>query len=375
MAPNIIPVAGSRGTLRFIKAQWAFYEDDPNWVPPLIFDRKKLLDTAKNPFWKHSGLGMFIAERDGRTVGRIAAITNESHNAVHEDKVGFFGFFECENNQETAGALFDAARGWLKERGMNVMRGPMNPSINDELGMLIDGFDTPPMILMTHNPRYYPALCDGYGFKKVKDLYAYFLDINRLPVERLDKMHGVLMQRFNLSIRELDFGHMKEEMLVVKELYNTCWEKNWGAVATTDAEFEALASDLVQVLGTRFRSLVFIVERDGAPIGFALCLPNINQLLMHNRKGHLLPGVFRLFTQAKRINQLRIIVLGLLPEHRNKGIDALMYDECMRRGEALGINTGEASWVLEDNMMMNRGAELLNAERYKTYRIYDIGIA
>jgi GNAT superfamily N-acetyltransferase len=360
-------------TTGFIKLQWRFYEGDPCWVPPLIMDRRKLLDTAKNPFYRHAAMQLFIAERDGKPAGRIAALTNENHNAVHGDSVGFFGFFECANDQAVADALFDAAAAWLRARGKTVMRGPMNPSVNDEIGLLIDGFDSPPVALMTYNPRYYPALLDGHGFAKAKDLYAYLVKDEIVMTPKLQRGQELVRARYGLAVRNMDFSRLTEEVAVVRDLYNRSWEKNWGAVAMTDAEFDFLAADLKQVM-RGFEEFAFYIERAGEPVGFALCIPDINQLLITNRRGRLLPGVWKLLTGAKKISLVRILVLGILPEHRGKGIDSVLYYEVIKRGADRGIRRGEASWILEDNTMINRGMELLNAERYKTYRLYDLAL-
>ncbi|MCB2203739.1 GNAT family N-acetyltransferase [bacterium] len=373
MSVTVRPVSGNAETKRFIKLQWKFYQGNANWVPPLVMDRKKLLSREKNPFYKHAEMQLFIAERNGEDVGRIAAIVNRNHNEVHGDKIGFFGFFECINDQEVADALFDTAAQWLREHGMDTMRGPLNPSINDELGMLIKGYDRPPVILMTYNPEYYPALCDGHGFHKSKDLYAYLLENKKVITEKLERGQKLVRDRYKLKIRNVDFKNLEKDIVVLKDLYNRSWEMNWGAVAMTDEEFDFLAEDLVQVIG-KFKDLVFMVERDGEPVGFSLCLPDLNQVLRHNRGGGIVGAVWHMLTKTKNIDLVRILVLGVLPEHRGKGIDAVMYHEVVHRAAAHGIYLGEASWVLEDNEMMNRGAKLMNADQYKTYRVYDIAI-
>jgi len=373
MSFTVRPISGNAETRRFIKLQWKFYQGDRNWVPPLMMDRKKLLNTQKNPFYKHADIQLFVAERDGEAVGRIAAIINKTHNAVHDDKVGFFGFFECINNQDAANALFDTAAQWLRDRGMDTMRGPLNPSINDEIGMLIDGFERPPVILMTYNPRYYPLLCDTYGFKKSKDLYAYLLENEKVITEKLERGQRLVRDRYKLTVRNVDFKNLDRDIIVLKDLYNRSWEKNWGAVAMTDEEFDFLADDLVQVIG-KFKDLVFMVERDGEPVGFSLCLPDLNQVLIHNKGGGIAGAVWHMLTKTKSIDLVRILVLGVLPAHRNKGIDAVMYHEVVHRAAPHCVLLGEASWVLEDNDQMNKGAKLMNADRYKTYRVYDHAI-
>ncbi|MDH7514461.1 MAG: hypothetical protein QHI48_01110 [Bacteroidota bacterium] len=373
MSVTIHPVETARERKRFITLQWKFYEGDPYWVPPLLADRRKILDPRKNPFFRHGDMKLFIAEKDGVPSGRIAAITNENHNRIHEDTVGFFGFFESVEDGEVAAALFDAARRWLRERGKTVMRGPMNPTVNDDVGLLVDGFDMPPVILMTYNPRYYPALLEGYGFRKAKDLYAYRITYDTVLTPKLERVQNIVRERYGITIRDVDFSRLAEELVIVKELYNRSWEKNWGAVALENEEIDALAADLKPVLA-KFQEFAFFCLKHGEPIGFAVTLPDINQILITNRRGRLIPGAFKLLTQTKRISQMRIILLGVLPEHRGLGFDSVMYYEIIRRAALRGIYTGEASWVLEDNVMMNRAAKLLNAERYKTYRLYDLDI-
>jgi len=371
MSLHIREVRTPAEKMEFIKLQWKFYRNDPYFVPPLLMDRKKLLNTEKNPFYKHAEIALFIADKNGEAQGRIAAITNENHNKVHGDNIGFFGFFECANDQEVADALFDAAAAWLKSKGKTAMRGPLNPSINDELGMLLEGFDDPPRIIMTYNPKYYLDLCDGYGLPKAMDLYAYKLETEKVLNEKLKRGQALVRQRFNVTLRDVDLKNLKSEINIIRKLYNESWEKNWGAVAATDEEFEALANDLKQVLGSKFQDFAIIAEMNGEPVGFVLVLPDINQILISNKKGRLIPAVWKLMTQTSKIKWARIITLGILPQYRGKGLDAVLYYEVVTRAAAKGIYFGEASWILEDNMMMNRGAALMNGTVYKKYRIYE----
>ncbi len=359
-------------TLTFIKCQWLFYKDNPHWVPPMLMDRKKLLNTSKNPFYKHSKIQLFLAERDGAIVGRIAAITNENHNKEHNDNVGFFGFFECVNDQGVATALFAAAEQWLRDMGKSVARGPVNPSMNDECGLLVDGFDGAPVILMTYNPPYYAQLIEGAGYGKSQDLFAYLLRNENYASDKMKRLFDVIVQRNNIVFRSLNFKDktaFKRDVDTLKYIYNEAWEKNWGFVKFTDEEFDFLAADLKQIADP---NLVFIVESKGKIAGFCLALPDVNQALIHNKNGKLLPGVFHLLTKSKKIDLCRIIVLGVLPEFRNAGIDAAMYMEIGERAKKRGILKGEASWILESNEMMNKGlTTTMHGERYRTYRLYD----
>jgi GNAT superfamily N-acetyltransferase len=356
-------------TLRFIKSQWLFYKNEKHWVPPMLMDRKKLLDTKKNPFYQHSQVQCFLAERNGQIVGRIAAIINGNHNKTHRDKAGFFGFFDCINDQEVANGLFRAAEAWIRERGMDEMRGPVNPSMNDECGLLIDGHDGPPVMLMTYNPQYYAGLIEGAGYHKAQDLYAYLLRNENFASEKIPRLFDAIVKRYDLTFRSLNLkGGFKADVAAIKDMYNRAWEDNWGFVKFTDAEFDFLAADLKQVVNPEF---VFFVESKGRPAGFCIALPDINQTLIHNRNGGTLGGVWHLLTKKSKIDLVRIVVLGVLPEFRGTGIDAALYMEIANRAKKQGILKGEASWILESNEMMNKGlTQTMNGERYRTYRIY-----
>lgn len=368
---KIIVVKTQSDLKRFIKSQFNFYKNDENFVPPLMMDRLKLLNKDKNPFFKHSKMELLMIEDNGKITGRIAAIINDNHNKTHNDKVGFFGFFECENNQETANILFDEASKYLKSNGMTEMRGPVNPSMNDESGLLIDGFDSPPVVLMTYNPKYYIDLIEGYGLSKIKDLYAYHLINEEYVSEKLERMQSIVRKRNSLTIRSMNFSNkkqFKQDVETLKYIYNNAWEPNWGFVKMTDEEFDFLANDLKTIADPDY---ALIAEINGKPAGFALALPDINQCLIHNKNGSLLPGIWHLLTKKKKINLLRIIVLGILPQYQRTGADAVLYWELGTRGKPKGIEYGEASWILEDNEMMNKGlTTTMLGKVYKTYRIY-----
>lgn len=358
--------------MRFIKFQWKIYKDDPYWVPPLIMDRKKILSKEKNPFFKHGDAEYFLAERNGELVGRIAAIRNDLHNKYHHDKVGFFGFFECINDQQVANALFDAAKNWLKQRGFDTMRGPANPSSNDEYAMLLEGFDDSPRILMTYNPSYYLDLCENYGFKKAKDLYAYKLEYDKvISADKIRRVAEIAQKRSGIKISSLNMKDFKNELKKVKYVYNKAWAPNWGFVPMTDEEIDAAAKDLKPLAEP---SLVLFGEINGQLVGFALVLLDYNQVFKE-MNGHLFPFNFiKLFTKKKNISWARIITLGIIPEYQKKGLDAVFYWEIVNRAAKVGIYKGEASWILEDNDMMNRGAIAMNAEIYKKYRVWEITI-
>lgn len=372
---KIYPVRSEQDRMRFIKLQWKIYKDERYWVPPLIMDRKKILDTKKNPFFQHAEIEMFLAEKNGELAGRIAAIKNDLHNKTHNDKVGFFGFFECINNQEVANALFDAAKDWLKEKGLDIMRGPANPSSNDEWGMLLEGFEDEPRLLMTYNPRYYLDLCENYGLHKIKDLFAWKLESDKvLGSDKLRRVQEIAKQRAGLKITQLDMKNFDKELEKVKYVYNKAWAPNWGFVPMTDAELDAMAKDLKPLVEEK---LVLFGEIDNKLIGFALTMLDYNQIFK-SMNGHLFPFNFlKLYTHKKKVTWARIITLGIIPEYQKRGLDSVFYWEIVNRARELGIKLGEASWILEDNEMMNRGAgeSVMKGELYKKYRLYDIKIA
>lgn len=355
----------------FVRLQWRFYRDFPLWVPPLRVEAEKLLNPKRNPFFAHARMQLFVAERDGEAVGRIAAILNELHNQIHGDQVGFFGFFESVPDEAVARMLLHAAAEWIAQYGRTRLRGPVNPSMNDECGLLVEGFEYPPAILMPYNPPYYAELLEAVGLCKAKDLLAYELTSQALT-DRLRRGQELVRQRYGIWVRAMDFRNrqlFRQDVEHIKEIYNRAWQPNWGFVRLTDAEMDALVKSLRQIADPE---LAIFAYRGDAPIGFALALPDINQVLWYNRSGRLLPALWYLLTRRRSIDAMRILILGILPEHQHLGADAVLYYELARRGLQRGIRRAEASWVLEDNWAMRNPLEkLLNARPYKRYRIYE----
>ncbi|MBP7215050.1 MAG: hypothetical protein KBA52_05400 [Candidatus Kapabacteria bacterium] len=335
-------------------------------------DRLKLFNREKNPFFKHSEMQEFLAYRNNNIVGRIAAIKNDNHNITHNDKVGFFGFFESINDQEVANALFLEVEQWLAKRGLDTMRGPENPSQNDEIGLLIEGFNSPPMILMEYNPPYYIDLIKNSGFNLAMTLYAWLLDANNYMTEKLERLQKIVRERYKITIRPVNFKNkeqFKKDVDTLKYIYNMAWEKNWGFVKMTDEEFDFLVADLKQVADP---NLALICEIDGKPAGVALGVPDINQVLIYNKKGSMLGAAWNLMTKSKKIDQMRVIILGVLKEYRNTGADSVLYYELSKRAIARGITKGEASWVLEINQEMNRALQqTIQGTVYKKYGLYE----
>jgi GNAT superfamily N-acetyltransferase len=370
-APEVrIQPVTTRGQRRaFIKLPWRIYRRDPLWVPPLIGQLKETFDPRKNPFYDHADVQLFLALRGDRPVGRIAAVVNRAHNEFHDERTGFFGFFECLNEPFAAGKLLDAARDWLRERGMETLRGPASFSSNDEWGLLVQGFDMSPVLMMPYNPPYYPELLENHGLARAKDLYAYRMRIEEGLPDRLRRMAARIEQKEGLTIRPIEMKDFDNELKRIKEIYNNAWSKNWGFVPMTDAEFDHLAKQLKPLV---VPELVLFAEINGQPAGFSLTLPDYNQALRH-LNGRLFPfGILKLLWHSRKIDHPRILVMGVVHEYQRRGIDAVFYVRTWDAGEKRGYTWGEMSWILEDNEMMKRAMELMGGKVYKTYRIYEM---
>jgi GNAT superfamily N-acetyltransferase len=362
-----------RDLKRFIDLPYRLHARDPVWVPPLRRDVESLLSRSKNPFFEHAEAEYFIAERGDEVVGRIAAISNRLHNETHGDRVGFFGFFETVNDQAVAAALLSAASEWCRARNHDVLRGPASFSVNDECGLLVDGFERPPTLMMPHNPRYYMDLLEHAGFTKARDLWVYQggSEERYVPVpERLARGTELIRQRQGITLRPLNMKDFQGEVERIKELYNAAWEKNWGFVPMTDREIDHLAEQFKPVV---IPELVPMAEKDGKLIGFGIALPDLNVVFRRHRSGRLFPMIIDLLWSLKmrRIRRARILLLGVRPDYRGKGVDAMLYHWIWTRSGERQIYWGEAGWILEDNPAMNAGLEKMTFRVYKTYRLYD----
>lgn len=355
----------------FVRLPWSLYRNDRNWVPPLRRDVRRAFDPDHHPFHQHSDVQPFLALREDAPVGRICAIHNRRHLEFHDEPVGFFGWFECREDGEAAGALFEAAGEWLRERGLETMRGPTSFSTNEETGLLVEGFDRPPVILMPYNPPYYEDLILGHDFREAKTLVAYWLEDEQAP-EYLERAGQVLPRRYGITVRTLRMSEFDRELERVRELYNRAWESNWGFVPMTEEEFRFLASELKPVVEPEL--VLFAEGEDGEPVGFAVALPDMNQALKH-ANGRLFPfGLLKILWHSRNISRMRVVTLGVLPEYRGKGVDALLYLHLFRNGHATGHNAAEFSWMLEDNEAIRRPMERIGARVYKRYRLYDLSL-
>jgi len=374
LAVSIERISRSKRDLhRFFDVADEVYAGDPNWVPPLRDDVAKVF-SEKNPFFEHAEMDLFIARRNGEDAGRIAAILDRAHNEFHGEKTAFFGFFESANDPEVSGALLETAANWAKERGMETLRGPANPSLNDEAGLLVKGFDSPPVIMMTYNPRYYVSLIEGAGFTKAKDLLAYWFEIGREPLARFARINERFRRRnADIVVRNIGKKNLMPELPKIREVYNDAWEKNWGFVPMTAAEMDYMAVRLKPLVDENFLHLGEVKKPDGTmePVAFMLSLPDYNTAIKP-LGGKLLPfGWLKFLLNLKNIRTLRVVTLGLKRDYRMRGIQSIMFETGLRRCLERGITGVEVSWMLEDNDLVLGSMRLWGGKHYKTYRMYD----
>lgn len=379
MSPiEVSPVRCRKDRNAFIKFPWQIYKTDPVWVPPLILERKAFLDRKRHPFYQHGDSALFLARsrnRGSEIVGRIMASDDPNYNSLHQTNVGCFGLFECIDDRDVAAALFEAASNWLRARGRNEIMGPIDYSTNYVCGLLIDGFEHPPTLLTSHNPRYYPPLIESCGFSKAKDWYAWWFSEFPEAAERLRKVATARAGRHGVTFRPVNLRKIEDESRRLRAIYNQAWEKNWGFVPFTEAEFEHLAREMKPLIvpqGT------LLAEVGDEPVGFVIAVPDINVALRHinGRLTHFgFPiGLLKLLYYKTKIRTGRLVALGVVEKYRRVGIAEMLVlqlmDEAFKRGF-----TGELSMTLEDNVMINRFIEAMGAARYKTYRIYSRRIA
>ena len=373
MTLEIVPAEGSAALRRFIGLPWRLYQPDRDrWIPPLRVMVRDLLDARRNPFYENAERALFLALEDGVPVGRIAAIQNRSHNTHHRDRVGFFGFYESVDDARVAHALFEAAAAWLRGHGLTAMRGPMNPSMNHECGLLVRGFRFDPFIMTPWNPRFYTTLFEGAGLTPEKDLLAYYIPADpkrfQLPEGGRQAAGRARTRLGRLTFRDLDARRLQREAEVCRLIYNEAWTGNWGFVPMNEAEFAYMARQLRPLLLPEFS---FIAKVDGHPEGFLVLLPDFNQLFKLVPSGRPLPtGFFTMLRGKRRLRTGRVILLGIRDQYRGQGILPLFLHELLRRARAYGGVAAEASWVLEDNKALNAPLRALGARVTKRWRIY-----
>ena len=373
---EIVPVETLQDRKAFVGFQYEHYKHDPNWVPYLRSERLEFTDRTRHPFFQHAEVAFFRAVRGKRTIGTIAAIRNDAHNRFHEEKTGFWGLFDVVEEYPVAEALFDAAREWVRGQGMDTLRGPMSYSVNEECGLLVDAFDQPPVIMMTYNPPYYPTFVERYGFRKARDLYAYRLQTSTFGTggegtpAKIQRVADVAQRRTKVHVRKVDLPHFDRELALVKEIYNDAWSRNWGFVPMSDAEIDHLAAQLKPLLDP---DVLFVAEIDDRPVGISVSLPDMNQAFRHVRDGRLFPFGWAVFLWNRRkINCLRVTIMGVKKEYQLRGIDAIFYARTIQEAARKGYTWGEMSWILDTNLPMRQAMESLGGEIYKTYRVYDL---
>ncbi|MDD5688360.1 MAG: hypothetical protein PHE88_11090 [Elusimicrobia bacterium] len=358
----------------FIKFPFKLYKGTPYekfWVPPLIAESKKLF-SPKNPFWKHSKIKIFLAEENDKISGRIAAIIDDNFNSFQKEKCGFFGYFDCVNDVNVARELLSEAKKYLKSEGMEVIRGPMNPSTNDECGLLIDGFDSLPVIMMPYNPPYYMGLIENSGLQKVKDLYAWVRSAKDDAPPRIAKIVEHIKKKENIRVRNFDLKNFERDAQYFKDIYNSAWEKNWGFVPMNNEEIDYMAEGLKPLIDTR---IFHFLEVNGVPVAATLTVPDYNFVLkkLNGKMGII--GVLKFLYWKRKIKFVRLMALGVKKEFRSKGLEAILYCEILNACRKYGYPAGgELSWTLEDNDLINKGIEAMGGKLYKKYRIYEAKI-
>lgn len=362
----LVSDAGERK--EFLSFPYSLYKEQPLWIPPLMMEQKKLIDTGKNPFYETADLAMFVATRNGKTAGRIAAIHNKAYNEHHGTNIGFFGFFDCIDDQKVCDLLVKAVGDWFSERGIYEVLGPTNPGMMDVIGVLVEGFEHEPGLLMPYNFPYYDSLLKNAGMEKAMDLFAYRVNKQTVTLDRMARAADIVRSRIpNLTIREVNLKDFEHEVAIIRHIFNRAWAKNWGFVPLSESQFKYLAKDLKTIIDTDF---AHVAEVEGIPVAFSVALPDLNQALKHIN-GKLLPfGILKLLYYARKIHQIRTALMGVIPEFQGKGIDALLHKQTIENGLAKGFDSAELSWILESNVDMIRVAERIGASVEKRYRMY-----
>lgn len=353
---------------KFVEFQYDHYKNDEFFVPPLRMDQKKLINTQKNPYFNNAEIALFIAEHEGKIAGRISAVVDHRYNGYHKSKTGHFGFFECIDHQPTADLLLRVAEDWLRDKGMEDVLGPASPGMMDMVGFLVDGFDKDPYILMPYTKSYYEKLVTNAGYESAMDLLAYIVDKDTVDIERGERAKQIVLRRNpNLVIRPVNLKKIKEEVEIVREIYNVTWKDNWGFLPLTKEELAATAEEFKFILDPDF---AHIAEVDGKPVAFSIGLPDLN-LIFKKMNGNLFPfGIFQLLLGRKKIKRFRTALMGVLPEVQGRGIDALLHQAAIEKGLAKGYTESELSWVLGNNPDMIRTAEKIGGRLEKTYRMF-----
>ena len=362
-----VPVASRPQVDDFLEVPYLLYRRDPHWVPPLRRDEIRRLSPRHNPFLAHAEIATWIARDEAGPCGRIAAIEDRAHNDFHHERVGWFGFFEAASAR-AATVLLSTAEQWARARGFTAMRGPVNPSLNESAGLLVDGFDDDPCLLMPFNPPQYAAFIEANGYRKAKDLLAWDIDLAVPLGARIERLAERVRRRRDITVRRVDMRAYFRDLEILNTIYRSAWDQNWGFVPPTDAEMRQLAVDLKAIVDP---DLVLFAETNGRAIACVVALPDVNQVLKR-MNGRLLPfGLLHFLRRRRIITRARVLLLGVVAEHRNIGVYPLLISEAHRRAVANGYTRAEMSWTLEDNHSVNAGIAASGGALYKRYRLYE----
>lgn len=363
----IIRVNSKKLLNEFIKFPYKLYDKCPYYPKPLFIEQRGLFEFNRLPFFKHAKVKLFLfVDEKNKVLGRIAGIINYNHNKFWQEKIGFFGFFESINNFDVAKKLFEAVEEWFITEDIKIIRGPTNFSTNETCGLLINAFDEVPSIMMPYNYEYYIDLLEKNGFTKIKDLLAFQKDELELP-DKTKRFVEIIKKRYNVTVRKINLKNIKAEIEIIKQIYNSAWEKNWGFIPMTDEEFYYSVKDLKFIAD---EDLIYFAEINNKPVGFIVFLPDINEILI-KCNGHLTPlTIYRFMTGLKKCRNMRCLIMGILKEYRGKGIDILLYYACYEGVKNKTIKVCELSWLLEDNLSIINPLKKIGAFEYRRYRIY-----
>lgn len=372
---EIKPVLSKMERKEFVKVLWGIYKDEPNWIPPLIKERMDAIDKSKNPYFQHAEVRFWLAYKDGKPVGRISAQIDELVPKHHGVNTGHYGYFDCIDDQEVANALFKTACDWLRENGMVEVIGPFCLSINEETGMLVEGHDTPPMLLMGHSRPYFEKLVTSAGLKKIKDTWAYTLDITK-PIlsPTIQKLIDRAVNKGQVKFRPINMDKYEEELKIILDIFNDAWIENWKYIPFTQAELDHAVKELKLLIREDF---TYIAEVDGVPAAMMVTLPNINEIIS-DLDGKLFPtGIFKLFWRLKlkpSFKTVRVPLMGVRTEYQNSRLSGIMsfglFEACRQSAVKLGCDEAELSWVLEENTRLSKLLETVGCVKYKTYRLF-----
>lgn len=368
MAITIHQVKTKKDLKEFLDLPFQLYKESKYWVPPLLLAIKEFFE-PKHPFNEVGTITSWVAKKDNKAVGRISAITNSVHEKTYNEKCGFFGFYECINDESISNMLFQTAENYLKALGMTKIKGPVHPSTNYECGTLVEGFDMSPYTMMTYNPPYHKDLLEKQGYQKSMDLISYHLPVDFKMPESIKRISEKIQKKENISFRKANKKNWSHEVKVMKDIYNQAWEDNWGFVPMTDKEFQATAEGLKYIISEDYVQFAMV---NGVEAGFIGCIPDINQVLKHMPDGRLFPtGIFKLLNKKKYISQIRVLTLGILPKYRNLGLPSHLFMKAQEVAQKDGLKDGEMGWVLENNLAMNKPILKMGGKPYKKYRIFE----